>query len=125
MTQSITVVLKEFSKIDEGDGIHLWESRLDPPFTDYSWMIVDPDTFEDVFYTESQFKEAVYQTFKDISPEKNIMCGVNFVAKPFYFVRLFLTDEQEGHFIVKHSGQRAEVVMNGFDIESDLRVEIY
>jgi len=122
MTHTITYKLKnKFKKIDEQHGIHLWEMRINPHFS-----VIDPATFEDVPVDELVFREAVCKTFSDICKENKIMCGKSFVSpKIIYFIRLYLDDAQNGHFLLKCSGQDVEVKVSGLEISKDLDVEVY
>jgi len=99
----VELVLNRFNKIDESDTIHLWESRISPYFE-----FVDPHTLESYLLKETLVKEAIAKHFSDVT--KNIMCGKSFISpKVEYFVRLFLSNEEEGHFIVKYSN--AEIII--------------
>lgn len=108
----VQVPLAKFNKIDEGNGITLWQSVFVAPYSmgssnSYYWPYIDSSLDVDVRIYEAQFKEAVYKEFSDIVSENKIMCGVSNVDKynPFYFIRLFLTEEQNGPFILKYLEQ--------------------
>jgi len=98
--KNVEFELNRFNKIDstkDDNRIHLWESRREPYFEYFDHT---SSTTEEL--PESSVTNAIYEHFNDIITK--IMCGKSFVSpKVEYFVRLFLTDEEEGHFIVKYS----------------------
>jgi len=107
--EELIITLHPFKKTEYTDEIHLWESRFDHGLYEY----VDPNTCQSTEINEIQFKEKVYEFFRDICSEKNIMCGRSFVTpKVQYFIRLFLSNEQNVIFILKFNNEKINIIIN-------------
>jgi hypothetical protein len=104
---SAPVLITGFMKIDEGNtlkgNIHLWETRVD------ELKYRCPMTYNAYSLNENSLKEEVYKEFSGIFGSDKIMCGYSFAEskyKSFYFIRLFLSDEENAQFILKYNDSK-------------------
>jgi hypothetical protein len=110
--------LQSFIKTDETKDIHLWQAKLLDLPGDYKTFHVIRDTEKTIcgYISEDLFKNSVFKTFGDIVSENKIMCGRSMVepTRPYYFIRLFLNDDQNARFVL-YSCNFKEIVVEAKD----------